>query len=366
MEKKQYRTNPIIWILIIVMPLFSSVLTWRLNEQRSNNFNTNSIKQVSVLESSAIIDVVKKSSPSVVSIVVSTNQQTLFGNNEVEAAGTGFVVDKSGLIITNRHVIEGAAAIKVVLSNNDELEAKLVDADTLNDLAIIKVEKNDLVPLELGDSDQLQIGQKVIAIGNALGQFYNTVTDGIVSGIGRPISAQTGTGVENLSNLIQTDAAINPGNSGGPLVNIDGQVIGINVAKAGDAQGISFAIPINEVKIVIDSVIKSGKITRPYLGIRYVANSAEIKKQYDLAVDYGVIITGGVGSPAVIKGSPAEKAGLEDQDIITKINDFKIDGNNSLSSILAKFKVGDKIKIEYYRGQDLKNTELILESKDTN
>ena len=226
-------------------------------------------------------------------------------------------------------------------------------------MAFIKIDKTGLQAVELGDSDSIQIGQKVVAIGNALGEFNNTVTSGIVSGVGRPISTQTATGYETLSNLIQTDAAINPGNSGGPLVNLDGQVIGINVAKA-DAQGIGFAIPVNEAKVVIDSVIKNGKIVRPYLGIRYLANNKDYRTQYDFPTADGVIIVGSLGQKGVLSDSPAEKAGLQEQDILIKIAGKDINQKQSLASILSTLKVGDKVEIEFYRGNELKKAELTL------
>jgi len=218
--------------------------------------------------------------------------------------------------------------------------------------------------VELGDSSTVQVGQRVVAIGNALGQFQNSVTTGIISGIKRPVVASSGSTTENLSNLFQTDAAINPGNSGGPLINLDGQVIGINTAMAGEGtQNIGFAIPINEAKNAIASVKATGKIVKPYLGVRYVPLTKEIAARNNLPVSEGAYLVSQPELPAVLPGSPAEKAGLKSGDIIIKINDIKINQANSLQSVIGSFQINDKIKITYLRDGKEKVTEAKLEAK---
>jgi serine protease Do len=211
-----------------------------------------------------------------------------------------------------------------------------------------------LVPAELGDSSKVQIGDAVVAIGNALGQFQNTVTSGIISGHGRQVQASeqgTGENAENLNDLFQTDAAINEGNSGGPLVNMNGQVIGINTAIAGDAQNIGFAIPINDVKGLVDQVLSTGKFERPYLGVRYVPLTADYAYEYNLSVNRGAYLAPSqvTGQPAVVSGSPADKAGLKEKDVITQVDGTNIDETHSLTSLLGQHKPGDKVKLTVVR-----------------
>jgi serine protease Do len=328
-------------------------------------------KQLVVQENSAVIDVAKKVSPSVVSITSKTVTRGFFGSaQEATGAGTGMIVTSDGLILTNRHVVDDAAATyTVVLSNGKSYPAKVVSRDTVNDVAFVRISATGLPAVELADSGAVKVGQRVVAIGNALGQFQNTVTDGIISGLSRGIEAGDGSGSqsagssEQLQNLLQTDAAINPGNSGGPLVNLEGQVVGINTAVAGQAQNIGFAIPINEVKPLVASVKSAGRIVRPYLGVRYVAVDQQVATQNDLAVTNGAWVQASDdANPGVVADSPAAKAGVKEGDIITKVGGDKIDATHSLQSLITKHKVGDKITIVVLRDGKSQNLDVTLEA----
>jgi serine protease Do len=326
-------------------------------------------KQLIVEESSAVIDVATKLSPSVVSITSKTVARGFFGySQEVEGAGTGMVLTTDGLILTNRHVVDDASATyTVVMSDGKTYPATVVSRDSKNDVAFVRVEAKDLAPVTLGDSGSLKVGQQVVAIGNALGQFQNSVTEGIISGVSRGITAGSGSGMggsaEELSNLLQTDAAINSGNSGGPLVDLDGQVIGMNTAVAGSgAQNIGFAIPINDIKPLIDSVKTKGRIVRAYLGVRYVSLTKQVATLNNLTVTDGAWVqAAGDANPGVVGGSPADKAGVQEGDIITKINDDKIDATHSLQSLIGKYKTGDKIKLTVIRDGNTTTLEATLE-----
>ena len=321
-----------------------------------------------VQESSEIIAVAKHVSPSVVSITTQTvsSGQNPFGfrasgATTSEAAGTGMIINADGLILTNNHVIDGSSTITVFTSDGKQHKAMLVAANSAQDYAFIKIDASGLTPVKLGDSDAVQIGQGVVAIGNALGEFNNTVTNGIISGKGRPVQAgdQSGTSAsESLQDLFQTDAAINPGNSGGPLVDLQGNVIGINTAVASNAQNIGFAIPINEIKTAIKSVEAKGTISHPYLGVRYVPITPAVAASEKLSVVNGAYVTGGTAAdPAIVAGSPAEKAGIKDGDIITKVDDLSVDESHSLTSLLARHTPGDKVTITVLRdGKLLKLT----------
>lgn len=308
-------------------------------------------RQVVLEESSAIIDVAKKVGPSVVSIVTQSNQVSLFGQQVTQsAAGSGIIISDEGLILTNKHVIgEGTNTITVITSDNRQFKnAKVLARDPLNDIAYIKVEASDLKPADLGDSDQVVVGQKAIAIGNALGELENTVTSGIISGTGRPVAAGQAE-QELLSDLFQTDAAINPGNSGGPLVNIDGQVIGVNTAVAGGAENIGFAIPINQVKPGISSIQKTGKLEKPYLGVRFISITNNLAEERNLPVNEGALIVSGRGTPAVIPDSPAAKAGLSEGDIIIEVNGEAITHKRSLVTLIGRYEVGAEVRLTIMR-----------------
>ena len=310
-------------------------------------------RQVVVQESSAVIDVAKKVGPAVVSITTQTVQPGVFGfgSTQAEAAGTGMILTSDGLILTNNHVISGSTSVTVFTSDGKQYKGTVVAANPYNDYAFVRISAKNLPTVRLGDSASIQVGQQVVAIGNALGQFQNSVTEGIISGKGRPVQAADSgsSSVESLSDLFQTDAAINEGNSGGPLVNLDGQVIGINTAIAGNAQNIGFAIPINEVKNAIDSVKNKGTIEQPYLGVRYIPITADFASANNLPVNNGAFVTAKGDQLAVVPGSPADKAGVKDGDIITKIDSQKLDESHTLTSVITQKKVGDTVTLSILR-----------------
>jgi len=303
-------------------------------------------------EESSIAAVAEKVSPSVVSIVTQTRTRSFYGVNSGQAAGTGIFISKDGYLITNNHVVQGAQTVSVVDNEGNLYEnVSIIGRDPLNDIAFLKVNNSDkeFTAASIGNSSTVRIGQQVVAIGNALGQYNNTVTSGIISGTGRPVTADAGDGeTESLTDLIQTDASINPGNSGGPLVNMAGQVIGINTAIAEDANGIGFAIPINATKGVIASVLETGKVSRAFLGVNYVSITPEVAREYKLSVKNGAYVYAESGSP-IQSGSPAARAGLRNGDVILKIDNDTIGLNGGLSSIIGQYKAGDKVTVTYLR-----------------
>lgn len=314
------------------------------------NISQNVTKKVILEESSAVIDAVKKVSPAVVSISTSRSVESFFGDLvQEDGGGTGFIITNDGLIVTNKHVAEAGDSLKVALTDGRTFDAEKVAVDPTNDLAILKINATGLPVVDLGDSDALQIGQWVIATGNALGELQNTVTVGVISARERQLTAGGNGTQEQLNNLLQTDAAINPGNSGGPLVNMDGQVVGINTAVAGNAQNIGFAIPINQAKSAIDSYKKTGKIIKPALGVRYRIINSEIAKSLNLTVDFGAMIIAPKGTDAVVKDGSADKAGLKSGDIILSLNGDRVDETHSLSGIIAKYLPNDEVEIKYLR-----------------
>lgn len=327
-------------------------------------YNGNSVE----FEETSIANIVSKVTPAVVSIVSETYSTSRYYDNSTQAAGTGMIVTSDGYIITNKHVIEGADKVSIVMDNGDSYEnVRIVGKDPLNDVAYLKIEDaSDLPTVKLGDSKTIAVGQPVLAIGNALGAYQNTVTEGIVSGLGRSITAydSDGTNGEDLSDLIQTDAAINPGNSGGPLVNAAGEVIGINTATSTEYNGLGFTIPISATKGMLNGIIENGRAERAYIGVAYTAVTPEIAKAFDLPVKYGAYlkVSENSRSSAIVTGGPAYKAGLKDGDIITKIGGVQIGQAGSLSSLVSEYKVGDTIEIEYIRGTDTQTTTVTLEA----
>jgi len=344
----------------------------------------------------AIINVVKNASPAAVSIIISKEvpvyeqyiQTQPFGDffqiqvpqlrqkgTELQTVGegTGFIVSSDGMVLTNKHVVsEKGAFYKVVLSNGESFDAKVLATDPLQDLAVIKIQPNNPIKgtasngaggqststmpkfpvLSFGNSDGVIVGQTAIAIGNALGEFSNSVSVGVISGLGRSITASGGGVSETLENILQTDAAINKGNSGGPLLNLKGEVIGVNVAMAEGAQGIGFAIPANRARRDIRQVIEQGKISYAFLGIRYVLITPEIQQAQKLSVDYGALISRGDSDtePAIVAGSSADKAGLKEKDIILTADGIKISTKNPLSKIIQDQRLpGDKIVFKVLR-----------------
>ncbi len=363
-----------------------------LNQASSQPASKEIIKTVD--EESAVVKAVENVSPAVVSIIVSkdlpiieryyTNPfggdsdfwRQFFGDDFGDffgfgvphyrqkgtekreiGGGTGFIVSADGYIITNRHVVEDKEAEYTVLMNDEtKHDAKVIARDPINDIAILKIKGKNLPTVTLGDSSNLKVGQTVIAIGNALGEFRNTVSKGVISGLSRSIVAGgAGIGSEQLFGVIQTDASINPGNSGGPLLNIAGQVIGMNTAMAQGAENIGFAIPVNEVKRVYENVRAHGKIVRPWLGVRYVQINKAIAEENKLDVDYGALIIHGQKRTdlAVIPGSPADKAGLVENDIILEVDGKKITADYPLSRAIAQHNPGDEITLKIlHKGEE--------------
>ena len=319
-----------------------------LNNGNGVDGNMTSFKEGSVA------DIVEQVSESVVSIVTSVKTRSFFGQSyDSSAAGTGIIVTSDGYILTNKHVIEGATKINVVLDDGTTYEnVEVAEADPLNDVAFLKIDNvSDLKAATLGDSKTINVGQQVIAIGNALGQYQNTVTSGIISGIGRSLTATDSTGSmsEQLTDMIQTDAAINSGNSGGPLINAAGEVIGINTATGASAENMGFAIPISSVKGMLDQLVKDGKASRAYLGVYSVEITPDIAKEYELPVNAGVYLYNSAKYSAIVSGSPASKAGLKDKDIITAINGVKVGIAGSLSSLIGEYKPGDTVQLTVIR-----------------
>lgn len=354
--------------LLLLSLSFGFLGGWLGSSARENDAVNTTIskadQKVVLNESQLISDIAKTVSPSVVSIDVTSqaSQTDFFGRSrsyEQRSAGTGVIISENGYIITNRHVVEGATGdVSVTLSDGTKLDdveivGQTSSSDTL-DIAFLKIKDakgKKLSPAKLGDSSKVQVGDKVVAIGNALGQFQNTVTSGIISGYGRDLEAgnSDGSEAESLQNLFQTDTAINEGNSGGPLVNISGEVIGINTAVAsGGAENIGFAIPINDVQGLVKSVLEKGKLERPYLGVRYVTLTDEYAYQYNLDVKRGAYLAPSQ-TGSVISGSPADKAGLKEKDIIIKVDGTSIDEKNSLASLAGRKSVGDKVELTIVR-----------------
>ncbi len=266
--------------------------------------------------------------------------------------GTGFIVSGDGMIVTNKHVVNDTKAEYIVLTNDGKThEAKILARDPVQDVAIMKINASGLKPAKLGNSDAIKLGQTAIAIGNALGEFRNTVSVGVISGLFRNITASGVDFSEQIEGVIQTDAAINQGNSGGPLLNLKGEVIGMNTAVASNAENIGFSIPINQVKKSISSVKKTGSIKVPYLGVRFIQIMPETAKKQGFYVDYGALARGSAEGPAVIPKSPADKAGLLAEDIILEVNGEKLK-DKSLSSIVQKYNIGDIVNLKIQRGKE--------------
>ncbi|MDD2483351.1 MAG: trypsin-like peptidase domain-containing protein [Candidatus Shapirobacteria bacterium] len=321
----------------IIIGLFLGVLITGLIFIFLNKKEVVSVKKEIVNEESVVTKVVEESTPSVVTI--RTEQDV----------GTGFIISSDGLIVTNKHVVaDVTVSYKVVIGKDEVVEVKNIYRDPLNDLAIIKIEKTNLNMVNLGDSDKLKVGQSVIAIGTALGEFRSTVTTGVISGLGRGITAGAVGETEKLDNVIQTDAAINPGNSGGPLFNSSGEVIGVNVAVSQSGQNIGFALPINLIKESIAYFRKTGEFERPYLG-----------------VGYKMIKDSGAWVQSVSENSPAFKAGIEKGDIITEVDSEKLIDSDSgdLVKVINTKKIGDVIEVKIWREKIEKTIKVTLEKK---
>jgi serine protease Do len=428
-KKKNKSSLRGIWVLVLAVSAVSGFLGGALTQLFFSNeaLILNSIthgplvkfrqpevrtEQVTYVEESPIIDTVQAVSPAVVSVVVTKDlplyRQQAFNFNDFfmrdpfadpffdlpfsqpqyetdedgnvkktprkVGGGSGFIVTENGLILTNRHVVEDEAAdYTVIVQEGTEYAAEVVSRDPLNDIAVLKIkdENGDEVTgfptVKLGSSSAMKVGQRVVAIGNALAEYENTVTTGVISAKGREITAGNGNGrSEALINLLQTDAAINPGNSGGPLVNLLGEVIGINVAIAAGAQGIGFAIPIDDVKPIINSVKVNGKIVRPFLGVRFMMLDEKRADELQIDVTHGALLVGdeAKGEFAVIPGSPADKAGLQIKDVVLEVNDDEVTVDHPLQNLVAAFKPGDTVSLKVWRSGDIIDLKATLTEAD--
>ncbi len=346
----------------------------------------------------AVVKAVETAEPSVVSIVISKDLpvieqcpgsnpfgdlppefQDFFGNGgfsfsqpcqkgtakQEVGGGSGFIVSADGLVVTNKHVVYDEKADYTVLTNDGKkYPARVLARDASQDLAVLKIDVSGLKPVTLGDSQSVKLGQTAIAIGNSLGEFRNTVSVGVISGLARTITANGGDfGSEKITGVLQTDAAINPGNSGGPLLNLKGEVIAINTAIASGAQNIGFAIPINSVKRAINSVKQTGEIKTSYIGVRYTIIDEDLAKSQKLGSTEGALLRGGSDGPAVVSGSPAAKAGLQAEDIILEVNGQKIDADHPLLAVIQNFNIGETVAIKVLRGDQKLNLNLKISER---
>ncbi len=345
-----------------------------------------------VAEDNVVADLVEQHSPGVVSIVISRDVPKVrnffntpfgmpffspfgsdIGSTETErqrvGSGSGFFVSSDGLLVTNKHVVADEQAEYTVISGaGTEYSAKVIARDPSNDIAVLKVEGSDFPVLTLGDSDRIRVGETIIAIGNPLGEFENSVSRGIISGLKRNLDASSGRGdSERLSDIIQIDAAINPGNSGGPLFNLSGEVIGVNVAMASGAENIGFSLPINQVKRIVEQVRTTGKLSFPYLGVRSLTLTDALKTKTGLPYNYGALVLRGetMTDFAVVPGSPADKAGIVENDIILEIDGKKIDENHSLIYYMGQYAVGDEITVKVWHKGEIKEVQVRLEERET-
>ncbi len=345
------------------------------------NFVKDDTEQTIVLKDAEdLSEVIESVMPAVVSIEVFVDDNALQKEFQV-SGGTGFFVTEDGLILTNKHVLIEDAQYKVLLNSGERYDAEVVSEDPFEDVAVLRISEtqseNEIGDLnfpivKFGNSDSLKIGQQVFAIGNALAQYGNSVTAGIISAKGREISAFDDTAgvIENLSGLLQTDAAINFGNSGGPLINVKGEVVGMNVALAEAANAIGFAIPIDDLKPVLESVEQHGEIIRPILGVRFVMLSEEqaedLTGAFDEKVSNGaLVVSGGLNSPGIVAGGPAEEAGIQDLDLIFELNGEEIELDNPLHKIIRQYSPGDQLELKIWRaGEILTKTVTLISNKD--
>jgi S1-C subfamily serine protease len=318
-----------------------------------------------------VIKIIKKVMPAVVSIAIAKHLEDLekempkemYARRDTMAdehgmvqvgGGSGFIVDAGGLVMTNKHVISDVKAEYTVIMNDGRaFPAKILSRDPINDVAILKIEQTGLPFVKLGDAVHLELGQSLIAIGNALGIFRNTVSLGIVSGLSRSITAQADPEAppQEMRGLIQTDAAINPGNSGGPLVDSHGLVVGVNAAIISGAHSIGFAIPVNAARRDLDDILRFGRIRRPLLGVRYIMVDEDLKKKMHLPVDYGALVTReSEHDYAVVPESPADKAGIKEKDILLTFNGKRLDREHPIQDFLEDMDVGNEVELVFMRG----------------
>lgn len=356
------KTFKLVFVVLLSVVLLGGGVFWGIRIQKEkNNEETKEILKV-VEDESAVVEMVEDASKSVVTVSINKDVIDVFSldkKNIEQDVGTGFVISNDGLIVTNKHVVSDTEASYKAVIGEETFEVKEIYRDPINDLAILKIDSTNLVSVEMGDSDQLKVGQTVIAIGTALGEFRSTVTKGVISGLGRGITA-SGVGVasEKLENIIQTDAAINSGNSGGPLFNLAGQVIGVNVAVSQNGQNIGFALPINLVKSSVDNFRNTGEFDRPYLGVVYQTVTEELAQANNLPVgDY---------IQSVVEDSPAQKAGIEVRDVVTEIDGEKVTGDDevSIAKIINQRKIGDEISVKLVRDGKEIEVKVELEKKE--
>ena len=356
---------------LVAVALSGTALYYAYNRPTTSIFHSNNSasNNAATFAEGSISEIANSVSKSVVSIITNTSTTGSFFTGQVsQAAGTGFILSSDGYIATNKHVVANATKIGVILDDGSTYEdVELIGTDPINDFAIIKIKDvKDLTPIKIGDSKTTNIGQQVVAIGNALGTYQNSVTSGIISGKGRSLTASDSsrTTYETLSDMIQTDAAINGGNSGGPLINAAGEVIGINTAYASQGNNVGFAIPINSVKGIMAGVLKDGKFERAVLGVRHQTITPLIAKEKKLDVTAGAYVKCSNNASAVIKGSAGDKAGIKDGDIVTAVNGTKIGTAGSLGSLIGEYAVGDTVKLEVYRDKKYVQLEVKLEAYD--
>ncbi|MBX4198385.1 trypsin-like peptidase domain-containing protein [Candidatus Parcubacteria bacterium] len=393
-DRNVIRLTVFVSVITAIVVMLLGVVVVRANRERIGSYllqgaqNTAGTIQTPASDS-AVVSAVKKTNPAVVSIVVTkdvpiieryyntpfdlfdnffdipTPQYRQRGTEEREVGGgSGFFVSADGLIVTNKHVVGDKDAEYTVFTNDGKQhKASVVAIDPTLDIAVIKISGSGFPSLAFGNSKNLELGQTVIAIGNALGEFRNTVSVGVVSGLSRSIVAGSSASgeTEQLDEVIQTDAAINPGNSGGPLLDLSGNVIGVNVAVAQGSQNIGFALPADVVKGSVESVKTTGKISRPFLGIRYVAITPVLQKSQNLPVDYGILVSSGGAEPSVVANSPAKKSGIVENDIILEFDGVKITPEHTLATMIRSKKVGDSVNLKVLHNKQEKTVTVVLQ-----
>jgi serine protease Do len=371
-QKKNYISARLIFIsaVFVILVFTASLLPDVLS------YDELTAQDIELSEQEATVRAIKRVMPAVVNINVYDREQTVTLDLQTgestrqeeriqKSEGSGVIISDNGYIITNKHVIDSArdatAEYRVILDSGQEYYAQLISRDPLYDIAVLKIFDKNLPTVELGDSDALEPGMSVIAIGNALGRYQNTVTKGIVSGLGRSVPVTDIAGrPQALDNVIQTDAGINPGNSGGPLVDLRGRVVGINTAIDSSGEAIGFAIPINDIRPIIQSIRAEDRVVRPQLGVRYIMLTPKIANDNGLGRTSGAWITSTDGSPAVVPDSPAAEAGLQENDIIFEINAIPVMRESTLLSIIQKYRPGDRIGMKVQRGEKIIIQEVVL------